>query len=63
MIGCALPKAKKHTLLKLGLPKNAMVCTGGGPERCMYFHQEWGPKLNSQMHETIAAGPSVFGGG
>ena len=33
MIGCALPKAKKHTLLKLGLPKNAIVCAGGGPER------------------------------
>ena len=35
MIGCALPREKKHKLLKLGLPKHAMVCTGGGPERCI----------------------------
>lgn len=60
MIGCALPKAKKHTLLKLGLPKNAIVCAGGGPERCMYSHQEWGPELNTQMLETIKANPSVL---
>ena len=26
MIGCALPREKKHKLLKLGLPEHAMVC-------------------------------------
>ena len=61
MIGCALPKAKKHTLLKIGLPKNAIVCAGGGTERCMYSHQEWAPELNTQMLETIKADPSVLG--
>ena len=26
-----------------------------------YAHQEWGPELNSQMHETIAADPNILG--
>ena len=61
MIGCALPRANENKLIKLGLPKHAMVCKGGGHERCMYNHQEWGPELNSQMHESIAADPNILG--
>ena len=39
MIGCALPKANKIKLIKMGFPKYAIVCKGGGQhERCMYNH-------------------------
>ena len=38
MIGCALPKANKNKLIKMGFPKYAIVCKGGGHERCMYNH-------------------------
>ena len=61
MIGCALPKTNKNKLIKMGLPKDAMICKGGGHERCMYNHQEWGQELNSQMHKSTADDPNILG--
>ena len=60
-IECALPKANKNKLIKMGFPKDAIVGMGGGHERCMYDHSDWCPELNSQTYAAIAEDPNILG--